>query len=138
MFDYNQHANRGVGPTCQQPGAARAVICYRARILGEEDGTDSGGQTSASTQLLKRTDKWAPHVSECPWWDLGWRELDRVGPKLVPGPRALLYFLPVFLFIFSIFPFLSFRIPFVFQFNSNPCGEFGLRSNMAVEYSSMG
>ena len=76
----------------------------KARILGGEDGTDSGGQTSASTQLLQRTDKWAPHVSGCPWWDLGWRELDRVGPKPVPGPRALLYFLSVFLFIFH-FPF---------------------------------
>ena len=80
-------------------------------------------------------DGWVPVVGAAV--ETGCAGVSRFGPKPVPGPHTLFYFLSVFLFIFH-FPFLSFRIPFEFQFNSNPCGEFGLRSNMAVEYSSMG
>jgi hypothetical protein len=36
-------------------------------------------------------------------------------------------------FLFFFFFYFEFQI-----LSSNPCGEFGLRSNMAVEYSSMG
>jgi hypothetical protein len=86
-------------------------IARRDRARSSQAAKEGGGgrlstraRKPVSTELPEETDNWAPRVSERPRWDLGWREVDRGGPKPVPGLRALFYFLSVFLFIFH-FPF---------------------------------
>jgi hypothetical protein len=45
---------------------------------------------------------WAPRVSECPQWDLGWREVG--WDQFLGRARFYISFL-FFFFLFSIFPF---------------------------------